>query len=330
MPSSESRQLPEQVILDNSGIAYALVGDISTAAYTYLNPAFYNFIGVTPDLLQAFNVNSTADLSPINPTAAGIKHAIHQTYIDYIQTNQLKPFHVQNSQSQIFEFSLSRNSDNTFLLTGRDITTEELLRLHRQRDPQTNAFNHEALEEFSGLIAGERRSGHQITSLMVIFIDQDNVGEINKSNGTKAGDEHISNFISLLHQNFRVGNSSKNLNEAIAQGDDLIFRLYTRGDEVLIVILNPIPDDLPKIVNKINQLRQENLTPFPFSYGCYYCHSDGQNKPIDINQAIERAETQMIIDKQHKTARQQTYDPNPYQHRLDLISTGFFENNDTI
>ncbi len=169
----------------------------------------------------------------------------------------------------------------------RDITEmkkmEKKLKYLAERDPLTDTFNRRQFEILlNHEIARSERTGEPIT---VIYLDVDNLKEINDKFGHEKGDELL----------VKVANALKNG----LRKSDIVARVG--GDEFIIVTPNLSKDEALKLINRLRKkiMKEEKEFPCPidFSYGAFEITPGSK---LALNKVVAEADREMYKMKKIK------------------------------
>jgi diguanylate cyclase (GGDEF)-like protein/PAS domain S-box-containing protein len=172
----------------------------------------------------------------------------------------------------------------------RDITErkkmEERLLTASITDPLTGLMNRRGFLDFAEKQIDIARRGKK--RLSILFLDLNEMKNINDSLGHKAGDQVLTDFAGLLRKTFR--------------SSDIIARIG--GDEFTALIIDPQSADIEKIINnKIqNNLKihnKEMKRDYTLSVSMGFAHFNPR-RPSSIDQLIAQADALMHEDKQRQ------------------------------
>ncbi len=172
----------------------------------------------------------------------------------------------------------------------RDITEmkkmENKLKYFAERDPLTNVFNRRQFEALlSHEISRTKRSREPIT---VIYLDVDNLKEINDTFGHKKGDELLVKVADGLKKGLRES--------------DIIARVG--GDEFIIVTPGLRKKDAEKLINRLRKqiVKESKGLPYKidFSYGIAEIIP---GRKAEIDQIVSDADREMYKMKRIKKAK---------------------------
>lgn len=135
-------------------------------------------------------------------------------------------------------------------------------------DVETNVFNRNSFEKFK-----KAYSYLNYQSIGILFVDINEMNEINNQYGHLIGDKVILNVASLLKKTFK---------------DDKVYRIG--GDEFIVVLSNKNDDFINENILKVKNILKDNKINISIGE----CH--GQNI-LDINYLINEADKKMYDDK---------------------------------
>lgn len=205
----------------------------------------------------------------------GELHNVKKNKETYWQSVRITPIFNNNREIEKFVASIE------------DITEkkayEKRLRYLAKIDPMTGALNRAAGMEFLELFFDEGIISKD--DITLIFLDLDNLKEINDKYGHGKGDEVIKIVAEIIQKNIRK---------------DHLFIRYG-GDEFLIVVRNNEEITHEFIINRINidlQIRSRDfICPISLSFGISY---SGEEDNDNLEKMIKRADERMYIEKSSK------------------------------
>ena len=205
----------------------------------------------------------------------GELHNIKKNKETYWQSVRITPIFNNNKEIEKFVASIE------------DITEkkayEKRLRYLAKIDPMTGALNRAAGMEFLDLFFDEGIISKD--DITLIFLDLDNLKEINDKYGHGKGDEVIKIVAEIIQKNIRK---------------DQLFIRYG-GDEFLIVIRNNEEISYEFIINRISidlQIRSRDfISPISLSFGVSFA---GEVPNDNLEKMIKRADERMYNEKSSK------------------------------
>lgn len=144
------------------------------------------------------------------------------------------------------------------------------------KDDLTGAYSKAFLEYWKGNLLDEN------SCYTIIMSDIDNFKKINDTYGHLSGDEALKAVAGTM--------------QSAVRGDDLVIRFG--GDEFLLILKGTGEEAARDIMNRI-QRKLEEQDAFDFTLSVSYGISEANNK-IDLNHAIEIADTRMYSSKHSK------------------------------
>ncbi len=171
----------------------------------------------------------------------------------------------------------------------RDITEmkkmEKRLKYMAERDPLTNVFNRRQLEILlSHEISRVERTGEPLT---LIYIDVDNLKEINDTFGHEKGDELLVKVAEALKNGLRKS--------------DIIARVG--GDEFIVVTPGLHKKDAEKLINRLRKKIMEESKNLPYKIDFSYGMAEIARGKNTINRIVADADKEMYKMKRLKKAR---------------------------
>ena len=199
---------------------------------------------------------------------------------------------ILNGKKRVLWGKASRFYDENGKVLGameivRDITRmkekEEMLKKLAERDALTNAYNRRMLYTLlEREIERIKRNGHSIT---VIYIDVDNLRDINNSFGHKIGDYVLTEMTKTLFSNLRK--------------TDIVARMG--GDEFIVVMPDMRKEDAEKVISRIRYILTKKSAHLPFkmdfSFGAFQISPEEIRNTEDI---ISSADKEMYKMKNRK------------------------------
>ena len=149
---------------------------------------------------------------------------------------------------------------------------EKIERLEKDSitDPLTGLLNRRGFQEH--LTIEKERSERYGHSFLIVYVDMDNLKDINDSEGHEAGDKALTSLAKKIEENCRI----------------MDFAARSGGDEFIVVFPETTEEEAEKIVERFRKI--ENV-----SVG--YCqYSSG----ITLEEATKKAEGRMYEEKRKK------------------------------
>jgi len=269
--------------LPNSILVTDINGNIE-----YVNKRFTQITGYKP--VEVYGQNPKILSSGLIPTEVfknlwetilggkewqGELHNIKKNGETYWQSVKITPILNNNREIEKFVASIE------------DITEkkayEKRLRYLAKIDPMTGALNRAAGMEFLELFFDEGIISKD--DITLVFLDLDNLKEINDKYGHGKGDDVIKIVAEIIQKNIKK---------------DHLFIRYG-GDEFLIVVRNNEETSHEFIVNRITidlKIRSRDfITPISLSFGVSFA---GEVENDNLEKMIKRADERMYIEKSSK------------------------------
>ncbi len=150
------------------------------------------------------------------------------------------------------------------------------------RDQLTGLFNRFGLERFGAIVYDHLL--RDFNEAQFIFMDVDNMKQINDSCGHEIGDQALQDTADIIHR---------------ATRDENAFAMRYGGDEFLLICRRNL---IPKLEAELQMMRDNSTRPYELSLsmGRYQVFSSDR---MPIHEAVERADARMYQSKQERRGR---------------------------
>ncbi len=284
----EDELLKFKMGIERSGEAI-FITDIN-GTITYVNPAFekiYGFskeeaLGKTPRILKS-------GVAPVEIYQQFWSALLAKQVVSGELINKTKDGRLINIESSANPIIGEDGKIIGFLAVQRDITerkqAEEKLRTMSLTDELTGLYNRRG---FMLLAEQQLKTSHRtMKSLLLLYMDLDNMKWINDTKGHQVGDLALNDVADILRKNFRES--------------DIIARIG--GDEFVVLALDIPKGIVDKLVTRLKKNIESHNARMNRSYRCSLsigvAHHDAKS-PQTIDALLKEADRLMYQDKQKK------------------------------
>lgn len=294
-----TQQKKTQLALQESEEKFrTIINNVNLGVYrsTAKSPGY--FLQVNPAFLKMFGYNSMRQISKVQ---------VERFYKDSRERRQFLNDLIKNGEVRDREIEMKRKDGSTFWASiyakahfdekGRikwidgvveDVTEKKRITTTLQAlsftDELTGLYNRRG---FMTLVEYQIRIAQRLKkSLLLLFIDMDNLKAINDRFGHPMGDQALIHTTMILKKTFR--------------GSDIIARIG--GDEFLVLSLEAQKKGqycYERLKKNLNAFNRSGLLPFKISLSAGWSYYNPQ-KPVSITYLLKSADRMMYRHKQNK------------------------------